>query len=106
MGPREAHPDSSSVRCDTGPPEELGHVLGSDPDGERSMLLMAPSLRDARPSRPEDIADETPAILEQRHAGDRTRHHGRSWTHYYQMRRDGCGDVPDEGDDGHDDRQD
>ena len=94
MGPREAHPDSSSVRCDTGPPEELGHVLGSDPDG------------DDRPTRPEDIADETPAILEQRHAGDRTRPHGRSWTHYYQMRRDGCGDVPDEGDDGHDDRQD
>jgi hypothetical protein len=47
-------------------PEEFGQVIAHELGGTWSMRRLCSYLRGARPSRPEEIADEILAILEQR----------------------------------------
>ncbi|MBR3326029.1 MAG: hypothetical protein IKG22_01725 [Atopobiaceae bacterium] len=49
-----------------GYPEEFGEVLASELGGEKSMLRMTSYLRQARPTSPEQIADELLTILSER----------------------------------------
>lgn len=49
-----------------GYPEEFGQVLAHELGGEKSMLRMASYLRQAKPTSPEQIADEMLTILSER----------------------------------------
>lgn len=63
---KRAYRQLVSAIVELGYPEEFGEVLASELGGEKSMLRMASYLRQARPTSPEQIADELQAILSQR----------------------------------------
>ena len=50
-----------------GYPAEFGEVIAGELGGEKSMRRMTSYLRGAKPSSPEEIADEMLAILQMRH---------------------------------------
>lgn len=63
---KQAYRDLLKAVSDLGFPEEVGKMFAKNLHSERSIRRMTSYLRNARPGRMEDIADEMIAIMEDR----------------------------------------
>ncbi len=81
-----------------GYPAEFGMVMAGELRGVASMQRMTAYLHEAKPSSPEEIADEMLAILDQNRAWAEQRMSEEANARYYELQRNrfGLGDDPDD----------